>query len=1589
MPIQNSDTPFQKSPESGQALVEYALIAVLVALAFGFALAATGPALGNVFSNSIDDLLRQTEIANEDIPGREGFWETVTHAFENPPQERGLPTNTPAPPTTEPTAGPSPTPTNTVATNTPMPSRTPRPTATQVDIIHNAPFYDSIDQPLLWRADPNINLLGRPWEADFYNGTNTTITTNTRVNPARVTGIWTVDFNTAPLYTSPSGTPQNSTNFSASFSRYIELSERRSIAVRVLTTGRIRILARSGTNPPTELLTWSSAGGAERWYYASVVLDPIANPEYHELIVEYIHTTGPVRLLALVHAAGANPDDTYIDGGGNASTAQAFGCNWGRNDYINGNNANTETMMWDEFFDDTSEDNRLPTSSRCYLELRGGVQIPTTAVTPQLVFWSVWDLKTGAEAWLEVSQYVRVSGGGTIPIPDRGAMSLLWRRVNVGITANSRNYNWTRHVVDLRSVTLSNGAAIDFNQPVTFRLVIENRGASNSVNRWYVDDVEVRDAGAARVFTMNEPIFTMDRDEDLLSFIRTGGRSNNGLISGWHLVSNNKFGAGGRSLHESVGPSDPTDSVAEVGRYTEYKRHTQAPTSSDNRDVRVHYVEFNGFVDLTQANTADVLGNTGPIALSFYHAYDLGRNTGLAVQYTTDAYSVAVPTWTDLPEGRLRAVDASNTITNITMQEHVIPLATLPASGINRIRIRFAMFVRTDADRRDGWWIDQIRLGREESPQWIDYPYYDNAQRFVTGPWRYRGNWAQTNETGRPNFDEPTDAGYRRQSYSSSPRGNYTPNQKTDMLLRFPLDVFNDTSTKTVFEKTTNPTQNTGGDMRAAANPILSFYHTRDLASGDDFYVEWKRVSEPDTDTNWRRLWIYKSGMSTDPTVTNAETRRQLGWERVQIPLAPMIATLVAANDATLTDDDVVFRFVLHGKSINSGSGIYIDDIAVENGPNFAADPVDFQLWVGSRTNPIGGGALPTGNGAALFDDPDASSTNRSWDRSWFNGGHWMAVDYEARSGTSSFHDSPTGTQFRDENAEAPNAVTFGGTVNIGEPGWFTINDSFSVLELNNVIDLRATNRETEAPVLRWWHRYHIGNGTTIAVQISTEDTVETETQFRTRCRLVSGETTTDCYEQRRGWSRWNTVWSVTTASNREARAYGWEREQINLNDYAPDPSSNTPGRRIRVRFVYNTLIGGSNQFDGWYLDRISVQHSLPPTVDPVVLRNVASWSAPIDRLLGWVTEGSWGLDPNIYIGTGGSPVTFGVWNVRWFDCSWFDCSGRNSAARCGGSSFNITNVGNFFNNESNWTQFEYQQTVTGLRYNLGNGAPPGAPTGAFRFSGSDAIEFGAVATLDTPVIDPANGFPAGNRALFLTSDDGSRAWFYEIDAGGNRVGAKSNIVNQWQNQAPTLAVGPMFFDLGKRYRIEVHYFEGSGGAVLLAEIGEGRYSFSDSPRYGGVSVPDAQPLSYDLRGLSSPTVVYLEYLTQYRFSSSTNAVFEVSTDGGFTWRTDGLGNDIGSVNMDGASFSDGTQPSIGPGSPGANNSWNTRRHNLTEYLGAQLTFRFRYDRQNVSCLRTRGDSISNSTRCEPLSGTPSNGFYDGWWIGSVVIYRQ
>ena len=50
------NTGEHQSKSRGQAMVEYALILALLAVSFGFAIAATGPAIGNVFCNVVANL---------------------------------------------------------------------------------------------------------------------------------------------------------------------------------------------------------------------------------------------------------------------------------------------------------------------------------------------------------------------------------------------------------------------------------------------------------------------------------------------------------------------------------------------------------------------------------------------------------------------------------------------------------------------------------------------------------------------------------------------------------------------------------------------------------------------------------------------------------------------------------------------------------------------------------------------------------------------------------------------------------------------------------------------------------------------------------------------------------------------------------------------------------------------------------------------------------------------------------------------------------------------------------------------------------------------------------------------------------------------------------------------------------------------------------------------------------------------------------------------------------------------------------------------------------------------------------------------
>lgn len=81
---------------SGQAMVEYVLIAILVCLAIAAVVTLTGPAVGNVFSNTVYNLMDQK---GSPYPTRSAdeVKEMMTAVASYVPPPRVLHTNTPLP----------------------------------------------------------------------------------------------------------------------------------------------------------------------------------------------------------------------------------------------------------------------------------------------------------------------------------------------------------------------------------------------------------------------------------------------------------------------------------------------------------------------------------------------------------------------------------------------------------------------------------------------------------------------------------------------------------------------------------------------------------------------------------------------------------------------------------------------------------------------------------------------------------------------------------------------------------------------------------------------------------------------------------------------------------------------------------------------------------------------------------------------------------------------------------------------------------------------------------------------------------------------------------------------------------------------------------------------------------------------------------------------------------------------------------------------------------------------------------------------------------------------------------------------------
>lgn len=1605
----------QHGSEAGQSLIEYALILFLVAIAFGIALAATGPAISNVFSNTVYNLLGNEPDENRVVQRPGDFWLTVTWVEENPLTERALPTRELPPPSFTPTDGPSPTPTPVTPTRTPLPSFTPAPTATPGDQAWIAPFHDSADDPEWYRVAGPAFLGYDDWTGEYYPNPDLSGSAAFTGDNHQIYGEearYVLDFpnssytnwnggSSGPQANWPAGSPYD--NFSVRFTRDIfidgamtggqplqlQFSVQSDDGVRVwlLSPGQSALDCFSVGNGGDGTFSGGPRLGTDRFYgdnsaypNGCLLVDDWQDqgmggggsvvrsipPGSYTLQVDHYEKGGGSGLQVKISMA-ANPDNTtisgnpianpplYTDAGGGAN------CNWGQQ---SGNNANSIDHMWEEHLG-----GNIPTQSLCYLELRGYVTIPDTGADaiahPQMTFWDVWELQDAGEiaGWLEVAEYIPL--GGPDIAPNRAAMQ--WYRVPLR-SGGTSNYNWTRSVVDLKNFQgfdqNGNPVTEDFSgKNVAFRFAMA-QGSDAGTRRWYIDDIRIVDRAVTdfsdQIIGLDQE-YTFNQNDDDKFFITTGG---------WGLTANNTVRDDDLVGNPSSCCSWELNPGGNFYNFSESRWNPDPRSNYIPADYRIHHIQLMPVISRTLA-LQDMEGDEGDPLLSFWHGYDFDDDyIGMEVQYRALVGGTpANPTWSDWqpipgsdpgnPVGRL--VDGSqqnnnNTEDQQTLRPVDIPLTYIRDAGGNPyeyFQIRFALLVHARAGLGDeGWWIDSIKLHREGKNLYLDFPFEDNAELGMDN-WLATGSWFRTNEKSRDGDH----------SFTDSPGTNYQENtggstSGNHLRTLWPVDFNNDTPDNLALLDRNPAGGNSGG---FASAPVITFWHTRALSNDDNFHLEWRRVNEDDT--QWKGLWSYYYRMETRANRSDSSFVDSIDWEYVEVDLAPLLDEILRPGDpgygTDLEQDDIMFRFRLYSSSWGTDDGVYIDEFQIRE-----YSERSYLLWSESETPEIDGVTYPTGDGAEWSSDVEEPD----WFERWRLGGGWERIDWGQRNGLHSFHESPDGQAI--------------------EPYWMdddytaTRSDTYNILEITEIIDMRATDGATQ-PTLYFWSRYYTGDDDNVRIQVSYELTPDDwasrgsldEYMRRDRCQ---NKGIVQCYEQSYGWSEWtNTSFYVGQWQD----VFTWQRYQVDLTNYAADLDADTPGRRIRIRFLFDALDNNDDRKrDGWYVDMVSIE----PRAENIVAEIATGPFVDVaSNTQNWITEGNWGLSPEVNRTGPGSAVSLGVWQETWFDC-------RTCSNLAGGNYPN--GVSTLLADPDAYSDVDYPRVsriVFDIAYDPGRGSP--RDNVGFFSNGKPDDNLAGQWILETQPVGPLSGIQPGTYSFIATSDDGIRLKYEEIDALGNVIDTLGppewNVINNWTYHGRTTDMGTLTLEEGKRYRLTLQFFEGGGNMVSILAVGGNQFSFTDSPKQGaGASFDDQPPIPYgnsslmldgvlDMTNVTGPI---LQYYTLYELGCGSDARVEVSNDGGFGWSRDGLGDDmeiapgVFDTDFDGGSYSGNEIP--------FEDDWVLKRHNLSQYEEQQIMIRFRLDRLDEH-------EMSSNNGCRQDTG--SNPWYIGWWIADIQVAKS
>lgn len=1505
--------------ETGQALIEYALILVLVAMALMAALIATGPAIANVFSNTVCNLVGLEDCSPDSLlergGGPESFWLTVTWVAQNPPKEQPLPTNDRVDrPTATSTIGPSPTPTEVIPTLTPSPTRTEAPTATPDDFSFAARHEDPIDHPEWWRVDSSIYLGGEDWWGEYFPNRDLTGPAEPAPKPPSTKGgIWNYEIDKSHKYNinfnwgaaAPLAGWKQTDDFSARWTRAIFVG---------------------GTEPITVMFTIQSIGGVRFWvdttnltgntYWtnrtlsdAPVQITQSLTPGSHELKLEYFSGTGDAAVFLDISSYKGNVrDDQNLASG-------APSCQWTR---ITGSQPNTVAWAWKESPGGTGAG--FPANMRCNLELRGSVDLKNKP-SPKMAFWDVWDLTGGGTVTLQIAEYAKYVylPDGTID-PTSGPK---WSTgVSIPIRSGGKNYAWTYNVVDIPA---------SLGQLITYRFVLES-GAGGGNRRYYVDDIVIDTlVHPQRDFKVCDSLPSCGNYWDLNSTAQQGDF----LYSArWNLTTNNPAGGSGMSWDTSSSASGGSS-----GPYVKFGAEQPPNRPPQPGDVRIHSLEFNGLVtfqNISQDGTGgipDFEGNDGVPMLRFHQAYDIDAGTTLAIQYTRDAYDTTPDNWQTVQNL------ATGAASSPTMQELEVDLSAVPNWWQQSFRLRFAMLVDGNSTpTRTGWQIDNITFVRKGIPRYSAYPFCDGADTGNTGVenWLTAGSWGVTQPGA---FDSP-------RAFTDSPGGNYRHGQQSWMEMKYPIDFHNDTP-ENLDTWGGNKDCLNGATSGAAVEPILQFWHKRNLASSEAIYVDISRpahktTGNPAHDTvrlDWTPVWSYTY-------VTRTSTN--LAWERVEINLRAAILEVIRARTGVTTDwntlttnanpydDDFYIRIRLDATAgLAVADGVYVDSIDIRN-----RTEVSHRLWNLSEG----------GDGAVFVDNIDAP--NEWWLR-WHTGGDWSATSsnewaiedppmpywWKAHSGQAAFTDSSPASA--NDNFRTPYR-----------------HGTFSVLEMIRVIDLTNVDASDD-PTLYFWNHYETGAKDVLRVQVAVQHPTDT-TRTRQGYDYIYGWGSDISYASSSSWE------SAGWDRPENKRVDTWVREQVSLKAFA--------GNRIRIRFLLDAYDTANNLGDGWYIDDVRIELR-SPRVMPFPFVDLAK------NTQNWITEGLWGLAPDLWKGSGGGPANLGpdTWKAYFMKCTDI----RNAVINCTASAAN-----NFLNRlkptEVDMDAYVNANLASGkalpkyvsdeILYDLGSsGRPPGAALGSAGSGWDNHYAARFIRTIS--VLD-------GEYTFITTSDDGVRMRYEPADTPATSAPYNWNIINNWNYRPGGRVVDMATVSLNEGdYKLVVEWFEYASNAVIIVQAGINNFSFSDSPRASATSdvvysVPhgDSSLLLNGVLNLNKPAglpsalwIPSLRYYTYYDLDVGSSARVEVSIDGGLTWTQGSLSNNCPSGAVCSPTIA-GRPPNPDPTKDGDQmppEDWEWRVHDLRTYAN-------RAGSNNFLVVRFRLNTL--------------NALHDGWWITEISV---